>query len=265
MKIHSRMLFILFSVSILSFANAQIKPTGKLDLYILIGQSNMAGRGPITVEMKNEGNSRVFMFTRDSQWVEARHPLHFDKPKAAAVGPGLAFGIKMAEADFKAEIGLIPCAVGGTSIERWVPGAYDKSTYTHPYDDAVQRIKAAMQYGIVKGIIWHQGESNSGSEARAQGYLDKLIVLIGRMRELTGKPQLPFVAGELGRYRENFQLINKQLASLPAKVIYTALATSEGLVHKGDTLHFDGKSADEMGKRMAIQMLMVQKQTGAKK
>jgi hypothetical protein len=264
MEAHLRILPTLFFFSILSFAGAQTKPTGKLDLYILIGQSNMAGRGPITSEMKNEGNGHVFMFTRDSQWVEARHPLHFDKPKAAAAGPGLAFGIKMAEANPRAEIGLIPCAVGGTAIEKWVPGAYDQSTGTHPYDDAADRIKAAMQYGTFRGIIWHQGESNSGSEARAQGYLDKLIVLINRMRELTGNPQLPFVAGELGRYRDNFQLINKQLALLPSKVKYTALALSDGLVHKGDTLHFDGKSADELGKRMAVQMLVLQKKLTAK-
>jgi hypothetical protein len=240
-------------------AKAQTKPDPNFNLYILIGQSNMAGRGPITDDIKNEGNSHVYMFTRDSQWVAARHPVHFDKPSVAGAGPGLAFGIKMAEANPNVKIGLIPCAVGGTPIEHWVPGAYDAATKTHPYDDAVQRIKAAMKYGVIKGIIWHQGESNSSPE-KAAGYLDKLTVLINRMRELAGNEQLPFIAGELGRYRPGYNNINVQLALLTQKVPYTGLATSEGLVHKGDTTHFDGKSADELGKRFATQMLKVQKQ-----
>lgn len=56
---------------------AQSKPDRPLDLYILIGQSNMAGRAPITDENKNEHDDRVFMFTKDQQWVIARHPPAF--------------------------------------------------------------------------------------------------------------------------------------------------------------------------------------------
>ena len=238
---------------------AQTKPNEKFDLYILIGQSNMAGRGPITDDIKNEGNDRVYMFTRDSLWVKAKHPLHFDKPRVAGAGPGLAFGIRMAEADPNVKIGLIPCAVGGTPIEHWVPGAYDEATKTHPYDDAVERIKAAMKYGVVKGIIWHQGESNSSPE-RSAGYFAKLTTLINRMREVVGNKQLPFIAGELGRYRPDYANINQQLALLPQKVPFTGLATSEGLTDKGDMTHFNGKSADELGKRFAVQMLKVQKE-----
>jgi hypothetical protein len=258
MKLAGILFLIAFAACFHLPANAQSKPVKKLDLYILAGQSNMAGRGPITDAMAEEGNPRVFMFTRDSQWVVARHPLHFDKPKAAAAGPGLAFGIGMAQADQRAEIGLIPCAVGGTPIEHWLPGAYDSATKTHPYDDAVARIKVAMKYGTVKGVIWHQGESNSSPEKSA-GYIDKLAELIGRFRQLTGNPKLPVVIGELGRFRQVYQNINMQLPELLKKVNYTGLATSEGLIHKGDTTHFDGPSADELGLRFAIQMLKLQK------
>lgn len=242
-----------------SLSKSQVRQEDPMDLYILAGQSNMAGRGPVTDELKNEGNDRVLMFTQDGKWVQARHPLHFDKPKVTGAGPGLAFGIAMAEANPKVRIGLIPCAVGGTPIEHWIPGAYDEATKTHPYDDAVARINAAMPNGTVKGIIWHQGESDSSPE-RSAGYLEKLTVLINRLRGITGNKNLPFIAGELGRYRPDYNNINKQLALLPEKVLYTGLATSEGLVHKGDTTHFDGKSADELGRRYAMQMLKVQKQ-----
>ncbi|OCX54022.1 hypothetical protein BEL04_07035 [Mucilaginibacter sp. PPCGB 2223] len=227
-------------------------------LYILIGQSNMAGRGPITDELKNESNDRVLMLTKDLKWVEAKHPLHFDKPKIAGVGPGLAFGLQMAKVYPEAKIGLIPCAVGGTPIEHWLPGAYDKATDTHPWDDAVARITEAMKYGVIKGVIWHQGESDSSPE-KAKLYLARLTELIARVRTLVGNPSLPFIVGELGRYRPVYANINTELAKLPAQVPFTAVATSEGLVHKGDTTHFVGTSAEELGKRFAAQMLKMQK------
>ncbi|RZL16692.1 MAG: hypothetical protein EOO89_11175, partial [Pedobacter sp.] len=149
------------------------------------------------------------------------------------------------------------CAVGGTSIERWQPGAYDESTNTHPYDDALIRIKTAMRSGIIKGIIWHQGEANSSDEKSAK-YLTQLKMLIGRLRKEVGNPELPFIVGELGRYRARYALINSQLAKVPGLIPFTELATSENLVHKGDSTHFDGPSANELGHRFAQKMLEVQ-------
>lgn len=250
------LLILILMISVAAYA--QSKPDRPLDLYILIGQSNMAGRAPITAENKDEHDDRVFMFTKDQQWVVARHPLHFDKPKSVGAGPGLSFGIAMAQANPKARIGLIPCAVGGSPIEHWLPGVYDKATDTHPYDDAVIRIKAAMAYGTIKGILWHQGESNSKAD-QAKIYLAQLTELISRVRALVGNPKVPFIAGELGRYRPVYANINVELVKLPASVPLTAVVSSEGLVHKGDTTHFDGPSVRELGKRYAEQMLKVQR------
>jgi hypothetical protein len=233
------------------------QPDPNFELYILAGQSNMAGRGYVTDEFKNEGNSMVYMLTKDNKWVIAKHPVHFDK-SVAGVGPGLAFGIAMAKENPKVKIGLIPTAVGGTPIEHWLPGAYDAATKTHPYDDAVERIKFAMQYGVIKGIIWHQGEANSAPE-KARLYIAQLKELIERFRKLVNNPDLPFIAGELGRYRPEFANINNELVKLPGMVSYTAVATTEGLVHRGDTLHFDSPSADELGRRYAKKMIEVQK------
>ena len=238
-------------------ARAQQQPDPNFELYILAGQSNMAGRGYVTGDFKTEGNDKVYMLTKDNTWVVARHPVHFDKA-IAGVGPGLAFGIAMAKENPKVKIGLIPTAVGGSPIEHWLPGAYDPATKTHPYDDAVVRIKEAMKYGIIKGIIWHQGEANSNPE-KVKLYLAQLKELIERFRTLVNNPNLPFVAGELGRYRPDFAPFNSEIVKLPAMVPYTAVATSEGLVHRGDTLHFDSPSADEFGKRYAKKMIELQK------
>lgn len=246
----------LVSALIIADAHAQ-SADQKFDLYILVGQSNMAGRGKITEEFAKEQNDRVYMLTKDKQWVIAKHPLHFDKPTAVGVGPGLAFGIAMADAYPKAKIGLVPCAVGGTAISRWQPGAYDASTKTHPYDDAIERITEAMKYGTVKGIVWHQGESDSDPK-KAEVYLEKLTELVERLRTVIGNPNCPVIVGELGQYRAVYANINTQLAKVPSTIRFTGLALSDGLVHKGDTTHFDSPSATEMGKRMAVQMLKVQ-------
>lgn len=243
---------------------AQSKPDSSFHIYILVGQSNMAGRGPMTDALKAEEDPRVLMLNKSNEWVLAKHPMHFDKPGIVGVGPGFSFGIKMAKANKKVRIGLVPCAVGGSPIDHWLPGAYDAATKTHPYDDAVIRIKEAMKAGIIKGIIWHQGESDSEPEM-AKGYLDKLTELIGRMRNLIGNPNIPFIAGELGTYRPVYANINQVIVELPQKVPYTAVVSSEGLADKGDTIHFDGPSAEELGKRYAVKMLQVQKQLKKRK
>lgn len=233
------------------------QPDPNFHLYLLVGQSNMAGRGIITDEYRNLSQPNVLMLNKEGKWVTASHPLHFDKPARAGVGPGLAFGLEMAKADPSVRIGLIPCAVGGTAIESWEPSAMDHVTKKYPYDDAVSRLRIAMKSGVIKGIIWHQGEANSRPD-RSAGYLEKLESLISRLRQTAGDNSLPFVAGELGRYRDNYQLINDQLRQLPGKVKNTALASSEGLVHKGDKTHFDAASATELGKRFAAQMIILQ-------
>jgi len=222
-----------------------------------MGQSNMAGRGVLTDSLRNLHDSCVFMLTRDLKWTIARHPIHFDKPSVAGVGPGLSFGMVMAKAHPGVKIGLVPCAVGGTSIDKWQPGAFDPVTSTHPYDDAVARISEAMKKGEVKGMLWLQGESDSNTDS-APVYLDELKVLVKRMRKLTGKRKLPVVVGELGRYNPSYQIINNELTKAPLQIKNLAVATSEGLTEKGDNTHFDAKSAGIFGERFAIKMLELQ-------
>ena len=255
---------LLLSVALTDLSRAEAQapaacaaPDPNFHIYLLMGQSNMAGRGPITPELAAVGNARVFMLNAAGEWVPAKNPVHFDKPKVAGVGPGLSFGVAMAEANPNVRIGLVPCAVGGTAIRYWQPGAYDEATKTHPYDDAVLRIQNAMRCGVVRGMLWHQGEADS-NPASAAAYLPKLTELIGRVRTLVGQPALPVVAGELGRFKENSLNFNAQLLHLPDGVPHTAVATSENLTDKGDQTHFDGASADEYGRRYAVKMQALQ-------
>ncbi len=253
MSLMKKFLFAIFFVPFLAFSQQD----KSVHIYILVGQSNMAGRGKITEEYKKQQHPRIIMLDKDNKWIPAKHPVHFDKPKAAGVGPGLSFGIAMAEANPNITIALVPCAVGGTSISKWLPGAVDSVTGTRPYDDAILRIREAMNKGIIKGVIWHQGEGDA-SEVGSKIYVEKLTALIERVRKEVGNPKLPFVVGELGRYRPNYQFINKELPNLPLKVPYTAIVSSEGLWHKGDGTHFDSPSASEFGRRFAEGMIGLQ-------
>jgi hypothetical protein len=248
---------LLVGVSCRSRVEAPKSPDKKMELYILAGQSNMAGRGEITPDLKDLSQPQVLALNKQLQWQPARHPLHFDKPGISGVGPGLSFGIEMAKTNSSVNIGLIPCAVGGTSIEKWTEGAYDEATNTHPYDDAVVRIREAMKHGMVKGIIWHQGESNSGTSS-LQDYPQKLEDLLKKLRALTGNNKLPVVIGELGQYKSNYRAFNLMLKQMPERVENLAIAASEGLVDKGDGTHFDGPSAHEFGKRFAARMKQLQ-------
>lgn len=230
---------------------------GGFELYLLAGQSNMAGRGPLNDSLRVLHDDRVWVLTKNLTWTVAHHPLHFDKPRIAGVGPGLSFGIEMANAHSGAKIGLIPCAVGGTSIDKWQPGAFDDVTSTHPYDDAAARIVEAMKNGKVRGVIWLQGEADANKEM-VEEYLHKLKVLVKRFRKLAGDKELPVVVCELGHYRPNYQMMNAELNKAPSHIKNLKVVSSEGLTDKGDKTHFDSESAIIYGKRIAKKILEIQ-------
>jgi hypothetical protein len=200
------------------------------------------------------------MLNKANEWVPATDPLHFDKPALVGVGPGLAFGKEMAASSPKARIGLIPCAVGGSPIAVWQAGKRYEATGTHPYDDALARAKAALQQGVLKGILWHQGESDSSPDMAAS-YLPKLEQLIQTFRQDLSAPGVPVVVGELGYYRDQYQNINRQLSQLPERVPHTAVVSAQGLGHKGDETHFDAASARILGQQFAEKMAQLQRES----
>ncbi|MEI6232304.1 MAG: sialate O-acetylesterase [Planctomycetota bacterium] len=245
--------FILFSLSIVCAGEAD---AGGYDLYLLIGQSNMAGRGKVDDESKKI-HPQVFALNKAGSWVPAVDPLHFDK-SAAGVGPGLAFGKAMADANPQSKIGLVPCAVGGSSISVWKPGANDAATKTHPYDDMLVRMKSALKHGKLKGILWHQGESDRSGEA-AKHYAANLTELVARLRKEFDAPEVPFIAGEIGLLNEKNKDVTEQfntvLHGLTKSISNYAVAPANGLKDKGDNLHFNSESARTLGQSYAKIML----------
>jgi hypothetical protein len=226
----------------------------KFHLFLLVGQSNMAGRGRVEPSDRVL-HPRVLMLDQAGSWVPAVEPMHFDKPAAVGVGPGRTFGIAIADAAPGVTIGLIPCAVGGSPIDAWRPGAYYEPTRSHPWDDAIRRAKIALQSGTLKGILWHQGESDSTAEL-APVYEARLHDLIARFRAELRAPAVPFIAGQLGRFAdapwtEHRSRVDAGHRTLPRVVPYTAFVGSDGLTHKGDKVHFDAESYRELGRRYA--------------
>lgn len=254
---------VLFLCSLfLTYSTMAQPPAAKeIHLYILAGQSNMAGRGTVDA-IDTLVNPHIFMFNKTEEWVPAKEPLAFDKPKVAGVGPGFAFANALFRADPSADIYLIPCAVGGTRIDLWQPGAFDNATQTHPYDDAIRRIRAAMKTGIPKGIIWHQGESDC-NPALSNSYEQKLRALIARFRQDIGSPELPFIAGEVAHFSvlpdKDQETVNLAIKTVVATTAFCGYVQTQGLQHRGDSLHFDSPSAREIGKRYAAAMRAVKK------
>lgn len=251
MKLVANLAFLPLLVCLMLAFKQDVPP--RLRLFLLIGQSNMAGRGvPEAADQKTD--SRIWMLTKEQTWVPAREPMHFDKPTVIGVGPGFSFAKQLAGAYPKLNIGLVPCAVGGSGIDAWKPGAYYEPTQSYPYDDALRRAKKALEAGELAGFLWHQGESDSKPELTA-AYGPKLADLVQRFRTDLNAPAVPFVVGTLGDFivsrNPDAGVINQTLQNVTKNIpdSYCVLAT--GLKHKGDSTHFDTPSARMLGQRYA--------------
>lgn len=221
-----------------------------LDLFLLIGQSNMAGRGKVTPQ-DQVIHPRIFMLGKDLQWVPAKDPVHFDKP-IAAVGLASEFARVIAAKEPATRVGLIPCAAGGTSLDQWKPGG-------ELYNKAIERSRAAMKNGKLRGILWHQGEADSAPEKVAT-YADRFSAMIAQLRKDLGADGIPVVVGELGRFRTASKAFNENLPEVSAAVPHCAFVTAEDLTDNNDKLHFDAESLRTFGRRYAETFLKLERE-----
>ena len=238
-----------------------------LDLWLLCGQSNMKGRGVMPEEPKNDPRI-VMMHKIDDQWYLARHPLHltgdaktFQGHDNAGVGPGLAFAEVLAAKDTSTAIGLVPCAVGGSSIKLWQKGA-------KLYEDALRRAKLALQTTVrvkarIRGIIWLQGEANSNAK-ELPVHAARLRTMIEAFRADLGQPDLPFIACTIGEMQpeprlKDLKAMNEIQLALPKGVPHTACVDARDLKsHIGDNVHFDTAAQEEIGRRFAASFMEMQ-------
>lgn len=239
-------------------------PSSKEDfhLFLLMGQSNMSGGvGLAAGDTKPVPQVLKMRYAKDGEepkWAAGAHPLHPGRPnKKARFGPGLSFAEAYLADKPDVTVGLIPMAWGGRSIVQLSKGS-------EIYGDAIRHTKAAMQVGTLKGVLWHQGESDTVEQTRTDAYEKRLYRLIEDVREDLGNPQLPFIVGNLAEFYGTGQdhkapdrvaritKIKEILRRLPQKVPHTGFVESTGCSPAARAkVHFDRKSCLLMGKRYA--------------
>ncbi|MCX6836420.1 MAG: sialate O-acetylesterase [Verrucomicrobia bacterium] len=242
--------------------------TTHLDLWLLCGQSNMKGRGFMPEEPHNDPRI-VMMHKMDDQWYLARHPLHltgdaktFQGHDNAGVGPGLAFAEVLAAQDKTVAIGIVPCAVGGSSIKLWQKGA-------KLYEEAIRRAKLALQTTApvkarLRGVIWLQGEANANPQELPL-HAERLRMMIEALRADLALPELPFIACTIGEMKPepqltNLKAMNEIQLALPKSMPHTACVDARDLkTHIGDSVHFDTAAQNEIGKRFAAKAIQIVK------
>ncbi len=214
----------------------------------------MSGRGKI--EAQDEATDpRIWMMNRERDWVPAKAPIHFDNG-AARVGLAGEFARTLVAQSPKLNIGLIPTAVGGTSLDKWNPDG-------ELYANAVTRAREAMKQGTLTGILWHQGESDAAA-SKVATYAERFSAMIARLRADLNASDVPVVMGELLRSRPNNAAFNEALPAISVAVPLCTYVSSQDLVHRGDKVHFDSASLRTFGKRYAAAFLELQQTAQAR-
>ena len=255
------------------------KPDPKFFIYICFGQSNMeAGARP--EEQDKVVDERFQMLAAvdnpklnriKGNWYVATPPIN--RPENA-MGPVDFFGRTMvANLPKDYRVGVFNVSVAGAKIELWQKDGYKayldsaatwmknicKQYDNNPYARIVEIAKIAQQYGVIKGILIHQGESNPNDKEwpmKVKSIYDNL------MKDLNLKPKdIPLLAGELKSAEEHgvcYPFNTDVLANLPKVLPNSYIISSKGVKGSPDQFHFNTAGMREFGKRYAIQMLKIQ-------
>ena len=243
-------------------------PAKKADfhVFLLMGQSNMAGGDKeehLLPEDKQPVPHIVYiptLSTKNFAWKPAAHPLHVRPNRPKSFGLGLPFAQQYLKDHPGVTVGLIPVAFGGHCIDKLNIG-------TPVYEDAMKKAAFAAERGTIKGILWHQGESDTVGEERPNSYAEKLYKLIADVRTDLQIKDLPFIVGDLaelygiGETRDRatpekvaqIEKVRDVLKSLPEKVANTGFVDTRWLTYSDSPkcTHFDRASYIILGKRYA--------------
>ncbi|KQJ81643.1 probable carbohydrate esterase At4g34215 [Brachypodium distachyon] len=236
-------------------------------LFLLAGQSNMAGRGalPASLPPPYATHPRILRLSAARRWVAASPPLHadIDTHKTCGLGPAMPFAHRVlssvsadsapssvsdpgaASDDDPLVLGLVPCAVGGTRIWMWARG--------QPlYEAAVVRTRAAVADGggTLGAVLWFQGESDTIEMDDARSYGGKMERLVADLRADLGLPnllviQVGLASGE-GNYTDIVREAQKNI-NLPNVILVDAM----GLPLRDDQLHLSTEAQLQLGDMLA--------------
>ncbi|MBD0835101.1 sialate O-acetylesterase [Aestuariibaculum suncheonense] len=249
-------------------------------IYLSFGQSNMEGAAKIEVQDTLNLSDRFMVLAavdcpeikrEKGQWYIAKPPL-------CRCNTGLTpvdyFGRTLVEElPDNVKIGVINVAVGGCKIELFDKDNYEAYVSTapdwlkntvkayegNPYGRLVEMAKIAQEKGVIKGILMHQGESNTGDTL----WPEKVKVVHNNlMKDLNLNPDdVPLLAGETVNADTDgvCASMNKIIATLPETIPNAYIISSAGCTDGEDNLHFDAAGYRELGKRYALKMLEILK------
>ena len=253
--------------------SADAAPDPNFHIYIAYGQSNMGGTADAQSADKVE-NSRFKIFATQKCSGKGRNTLGEVYPAVPSLfncGNTISvadwFGRTMADSMPDVTIGIVPVAVGGASIKLFDQDQY--ASYLSTAEDWLQNYakeyasdgnvtktiidiaKKAQQVGVIKGFIFHQGETDGGYPDWPK-IVKKTRDDILKALDMSSDT-VPFVAGEL--LREGC-CYSDRVSKLPNTMDNTYYASSEDLGGNGvDRYHFSHDAYVEFGKRYAAQML----------
>jgi hypothetical protein len=222
-----------------------------LDIFLGLGQSNMAGRAYMTSAVMEELEN-VSLLNYDDVWQAAKNPMNLysnvrKDESLQEVGPSYSFSKTLSKyVDHR--IAMVVNARGGTKISEF------NTTY---HDPIMNRIAAAKVYGEIKGVIWHQGE---GDRSSADTYLDALNLFVQDLRAEAGN-EVYFVAGQCGPWDEEgtttpkYGPINDTIAHIANYITNSGYVSSSNLTDRGDNTHFNLESQIILGQRYAQNVL----------
>lgn len=210
---------------------------------LIIGQSNMAGRG-FKDDVPPILNDRIYVL-RNGRWCYMYVPVNPDRSTS---------GINLVEsfADLYAkehhvDVGIIPCADGGTCLEQWQVGGL-------LFDNACYMAELASRTSTIAAVLWHQGESDCLDD-RYPLYKERLAVIFDALRQKLDLHDVPFLVGGLGDFlvdyynNDNYLYVNNALRAYADENEMTGFVTAQGLGANPDNLHFSARALREFGLR----------------
>jgi len=247
-------------------------------IYLCFGQSNMEGNARIEAQDSVSVDLRFqIMETIDcpnlnrtkGNWYTAVPPLCRCR---TGLTPADYFGrMLVANLPEEVKVGVINVSIGGCKIELFDKDNYQTYMETapdwmkgmvkeydgNPYGRLVEMAKLAQKDGVIKGILLHQGESNTNDTLWTKKVK---VVYDNLMEDLNLKPEnVPLLAGELVNTDQGGACasMNKIIATLPQTIPNSYIIPSEGCPGKPDHLHFTAEGYRILGKRYAAQMLSI--------
>ncbi len=244
-------------------------------IYLCFGQSNMEGQGEILAQNKTVPERFQVMQALDCSGLGTKGNWRVAVPPLCQCGSGLSpadyFGRTMIEnLPENIKVGVINVAIGGCDIRLFDKDIYQDytSTYTdswftnkiqdydgNPYQYLIDLAKQAQQDGVIKGILLHQGETNTGDD-QWPAYVKKIYEDMLADLSLNAE-ETPLLAGEVFQGEDNCcSSMNPIINNLPAHISNSYVISSEGCTGQ-DNAHFDAEGYRELGKRYGLQMLSI--------